>query len=155
MEQTRKLAIDFKQKTGQPLAVSSELARFDVHKLFHFTFLPEEKTGIDLIGCGPFDQMRIQVKSRVMFNAYKGNLRIGQLNTQSDWDVVFLVVYDESYQPMEIHAAHRDQLLSQVNEQSKKGSMSIAKFKALGQLVWSPEHGFEPIDDGFNAGSQE
>lgn len=143
MEQTRKLAVEYRSKTGQTLPVTSELANYDLQVLFKFHVPENSEQGVDFEGTGKFESKKIQVKSRVIFDHNKSGHRIGQLNVQGKWDYVVLVIYDSEYQVMEIYGLGRDEIIKVLDENNKKGAMSINKFKALGELLWTPEHGFE------------
>ncbi len=54
-----------------------------------------------------------------------------------------LILMDEDYEPIEIWEAERDTITEASAETSakraKRGAMSVAKFKAISQLVWSGE----------------
>ena len=58
----------------------------------------------------PETGLRIQIKSRTIFDETKGGERIGQLKLNQDWDAVVLVLMDENYEPYEIYRALRDEL---------------------------------------------
>jgi hypothetical protein len=53
---------------------------------------------------------------------------------------------DDNYEPFEIFEAGREELLEVIAEaessnRAKRGLLSVAKFKAIGQLVWTREEG--------------
>ncbi|MBI5462382.1 MAG: hypothetical protein HY941_09375, partial [Gammaproteobacteria bacterium] len=62
------------------------------------------------------------------------------------WDSVLLVLMDDNYEPFEIYEAEHDDLIDAVAEaesskRAKRGLLSVAKFKAIGQLIWTREDG--------------
>ena len=62
---------------------------------------------------------------------------------QQDWDLVVLVLLDENYEPIELHEASHEVIANAMAEgdskRSKRGAMSVAKFKIIGELAWSRE----------------
>jgi hypothetical protein len=62
-----------------------------------------------------------------------------------------LVLMDDNYDPVEIYEAEREDLLEAVEKagssRSKRGAVSVAKFKIIAQRVWSQDSGVE--DDGI------
>ena len=56
-----------------------------------------------------------------------------------------LVLMDENYEPYEIYQALRDDLAEFVGpsggSRSKRGAMSVARFKIVGELVWDRVNG--------------
>jgi len=151
--EARRLAAEYRRATGQPLPVSGEIARHDVARLLGLELVPaQEAGGYDAIGAGRWEGKRIQIKGRAIFDEGKAGQRIGQLKLNQDWDVVMLVLMDEDFEPMEIYEAGREDLqdlLSEAtsNKRSKRGALSVARFKIIGRLVWTRENGLE--DDGY------
>lgn len=149
MAETRRLAAEYHQQTGQVLPVSSELARYDVARLLKFTEPSEPETGVDFIGAGSWEGQKIQVKARVLFDNSKSRQRVGQLNLDSAWDQIALVLMTPTYDPDEIYMLDRDTFLAEVGgkenpKRKSRGALSVAKFKAIGKRVWSVEFGVEP-----------
>jgi hypothetical protein len=144
MQETRQLAIAFHQTTGNVLAVSSELARYDVARLLNLQTLHEARAGVDFVGTGRFANRLIQVKARVCFRDNEKGQRIGQLNLDGQWDMLMLALMNEQYETTEIYAIDRDVLLQEVfknpdKKLNKRGAMSIAKFKAISECVWQKD----------------
>ena len=56
---------------------------------------------------------------------------------------------DEDYEAREIYEADRETIVAATEEGSekraKRGAMSVARFKRISQLVWTPEEG--EVDD--------
>lgn len=141
MEQARSLAADFRLSTGKTLPVGSEIALYDAGRLLGLQTVPEGIAGIDLVD--PNQSCRYQVKSRVIFPGAKSAPRIGAINRAGDWTHVLLVVMNEAYDTVELHALDRDTALNEI-EKLKKNAMTVAKFKVLGQCLWS--HRASPED---------
>jgi hypothetical protein len=150
MEETRRLAKLFREKTGSPLPVSQELGRYDAAKYLQLQALTPPIKGVDFVGSqGAFADKRIQVKSRVIFDEFKKGQRIGQLNIQEAWDYVVLVLYNDHYHPFAMYGlSHQDitELLQNTPPtRQSRGIMSLAKFKSVSELLWTPEFGMECI----------
>jgi hypothetical protein len=142
--QARQLAADYRRTMGKPLpGVSNEIAEHDAVRLLALEPTPESDIVWDAVD--PDTGHRIQIKSRTIFDESKGGQRIGQLKLNQDWDAVLLVLMDEDYQPYEIYRALRDDLVDYVDASSsgraKRGAMSVARFKILGELVWDSVNG--------------
>jgi len=144
MLEARKLAAQYRVATGKPLGISSEIAVHDVIRIMQLKPAENPQAGYDAIGTGVREGRRIQIKGRTISDEAKSNQRIGQIKVEQDWDSVMLVLLDEQYEPLEIYEAQREQILQAVANTSTKrrnrGALSVAKFKHLGQLVWSSDH---------------
>jgi hypothetical protein len=134
MEQTRRLAAEYRAATGQTLPVSAELAVHDACKLLSMSPVTQPEAGVD----ATLGDKRFQIKSRVLFQPEKKGYRVGQLNPKGAWDGVLLVLYDSEYQPMEIWSASREELSDALDKKTTnpRGSLTVEKFKALGRLAW-------------------
>ena len=142
--QARQLAAEYRRTMGKPLpGVSNEIAEHDAVRLLELEAVAEPDVPWDAVEPGSGD--RIQIKSRTIFDESKGGQRIGQLKMNQDWDAVVLVLMDEDYEPYEIYQAMRDDLAEYVDAsssgRSKRGAMSVARFKIIGQLVWDRVNG--------------
>ena len=146
MAQTRKLAADYRRATGQPLPVTSEIANYDAATLLGLELIQPPPGGYDAVGkAGEREGVRYQIKGRAIFDESKGGQRLGQLKLEQEWDAVLLVLLDEDYEPFEIHEAEREVIEEALQEseskRSKRGAMSIARFKNIARLVWTREEG--------------
>lgn len=146
IEQTRKLAAEYRLATGQALPVSSEIANYDAARLLGLTLNQSSTAGFDAIGeSGPLEGKRVQIKGRVIFDEQKSGQRIGQLKMEQEWDTILLVVMDDKYDTIEIYAADREEIDAAQQEgqgkRNKRGAMSVAKFKHISRLVWTREEG--------------
>jgi len=142
--QARQLAAEYRREMGKPLpGVSNEIAAHDAVRLLGLEEAADTDTGWDAVD--PSSGYRIQIKSRTIFDESKGGQRIGQLKVNQAWDAVVLVLMDENYEPYEIYQAMRDDLAEYVDAASsnraKRGAMSVARFKIIGQLVWDSVNG--------------
>ena len=147
IEETRKLAAEFRRTTGTMLPVSCEIARHDVSQHLDLELNKKPSAGFDAIGRNEREGLRIQIKSRVVGDSVKPGHRIGQLNTDSDWDLVILSLMDDEFEPLEMYQASREEIIAAVEDansnRKKRGALSVAKFKIIGKLVWTRESGVE------------
>ncbi len=139
--EARRLAAAYRRTTGRPLAgVGAEICRHDAARLLDLELCQPAVPGYDAIGRGARAGKRVQIKGRAIFDESKGGHRIGQLRVEQDWDSVVLVLMDENFEPFEIHEAERADILDDLaradGRRSKRGVMSVARFKNLGRLVW-------------------
>lgn len=145
--EARRIAAEYRRATGKPLAgVSSEVCQYDAARLMDLELCQPAVSGYDAIGHGAREGKRIQIKGRAIFDEAKSGQRIGQIKLEQEWDSVMLVLMDEDLEPFEIVEADREEITQAVNEggtskRSKRGLMSVAKFRAIGRLVWSREDG--------------
>lgn len=147
MTQTRKLAADYRRATGKPLPVTTEIANFDASTLLDLELIQPPPGGYDAVGrSGQREGLRYQIKGRAIFDDSKGGHRIGQLKLEQEWDAVLLVLLDDDFEPFEIFEADRDTIVEAMEEgqsskRSKRGAMSVARFKNIAHLAWTREEG--------------
>ncbi len=159
MAQTRKLAAEYRQATGQPLPVTAEIANYDVSRLLDLELIQPPPGGYDALGrSGPWRGKKIQIKGRAIFDEKKSGQRIGQVKQEQEWDSIMLLLMDENYEPVEIYEADRDAILAaledkagQSEKRSKRGAMSVNKFRNISQLIWTREEGIieDEVWDNF------
>ncbi|WP_444994012.1 hypothetical protein [Aliikangiella sp. IMCC44359] len=139
MEQTRLLAADYRQSTGHALPVTVELARFDAIDKLNLKKLDGEQ-GIDAIDVNGSNEKYL-VKGRVIFKGGKARQKLGQLSLESGWEFLLMVLYEPDYQPSQIYKIDRKIIEKEIanNPKDKRGSMTVAKYKAIGELVWTNE----------------
>lgn len=139
ISQARQLAADYRRAMGKPLpGISAEIAGHDAVRLLKLEANASAEGGWDAVD--PETDARIQIKSRTIFDESKSGQRIGQLKLNQEWDAVVLVLMDENYEPFEIYRAERDVLEDVQGKASarsaKRGALSVARFKIIGELVW-------------------
>ena len=148
INETRRLAAEFKRTTGTMLPVSGEIARYDVSHHLDLTLNQDSSCGYDAIGNNQREGLRVLIKSRVIGDTVKSGHRIGQLNPNGNWDIVILSLMDNEFEPLEMYQLDREEILEDLSKASKKrGAISVAKFKIIGELVWTKEHGVEDLSN--------
>lgn len=146
MQQTRQLAARYRKTTGNTLPITGEIARFDVAKALSLDLNDNLTLGYDAIGQGQRDGLKILIKGRVIFEDSHSTPRIGQLNPDGRWDCVVMILFDDDYMPVEMYKASAEEISSALqgkaeSKNKKRGAMSVAQFKIIGELVW-------PVADG-------
>lgn len=146
MSEARRLAREYRAAMGKPLpGISAELAVHDCIRLLDLEPVPAGTGGYDAVGRGGRAGRRIQIKGRAIFDEAKGGQRIGQLKTEQEWDSVMLVLMDQDYEPVEIYEAERAEVLEAIDttsrNRSKRGAVSVARFKIIGNLAWTRQEG--------------
>lgn len=145
IEETRRLAAEFRRTTGTMLPVSGEIARYDVSHQLNLSLNDKAINGVDAMGKDKRDGLKVQIKGRVVGDSVKSGHRIGQLNTDGDWDIVILSLMDNDFQPMEMYQATHEEVLEALSDttssRNKRGAISVARFKIIGELVWTKEQG--------------
>jgi len=152
MAQTRALAAEYRRATGKTLPVTTELAVHDAIRLLELEPAPAAAAGYDAIQRESGRRHKVLIKGRAIFDPGKRRQRIGQLNLAADWDRLVLVLLDERYEPTEIYRLERaiiEQLEARLNasRRARRGLLSVARARSIGDLCWSAERGRE--DDGY------
>lgn len=143
MSQTRLLASDYRAQTGHALPVTEELARFDAISLLGLLKAGKDE-GIDAVTSRGSDDVphaeerRFLIKGRVIFKGGKARQKLGQLSLDLDWSHLLMVIYDADYLPTQIYEVDRQIIEKELSgsTKDKRGSMTVAKYKAIGELVW-------------------
>ena len=163
ISEARRIAADYRRATGKSLGgISGEIAENDAARLLGLELCAEKPGGYDAVGLGEREGKKIQIKGRVLVAGKKLSAqRIGQLKLEQDWDSVVLVLMNEDYEPAEIYEADRAVIMEAVatakdNKRSKRGAMSVARFKAISRQVWSVEADAMAVTDtaGQDGGKQ-
>ncbi|NOX26690.1 MAG: hypothetical protein GXP21_00605 [Gammaproteobacteria bacterium] len=145
ISEARQLAAEYRRTTGGPLpGISGEIARHDAVRLLDLT-LVENGVSYDATGNGDREGKRIQIKGRVIQDDNQRGLRIGQIKVEQEWDSVVLVLLDSEYEPFEVYEVDRDEVVeasaNSSQGRSKRGAMTLARFKAIASLAWTREDG--------------
>ncbi len=146
ISQARTLATEYRKTTGKPLGISSEIAEFDAAHILGLELVKDPSAGYNAIGQTRHQGKRFQIKGRVIFDGKKSGQRIGQLKLEQTWDYLVVVIMNEEYQATELYEAKRDVIIkeaenSQPSKRSKRGAISVAKFKKIANLVWCQTNG--------------
>lgn len=153
ISEARRIAAEYRRATGKSLGgVSGEIAENDAARLLDLELCREKPGGYDAIGRGSREGKRIQIKGRAIFEEGKSGQRIGQIKADQEWDSIVLVLMDEEFEPFEIYEVDREVMMQEMassggGKRSKRGAMSVAKFKNIASLVWL--RGQDDVEDGL------
>lgn len=141
MDETRRLAAEYRRSTGSTLPVSAELAKFDAIRLLGMYAPENAERGVDALWDSTEDVERVQIKGRVIFDPKKSGQRVGQLNLDAEWDRVLLVLMNEDYQCTSIYSLTKNALLAALTETNDgktnvRGAISVKKFQAIADQLW-------------------
>jgi len=158
INETRKLAAEFKRTTGTMLPVSGEIARYDVARQLNLTLNDHPNEGYDALTNELDQNLRVIIKSRVIGDRVKPGHRIGQINPNGKWDILILSLMNNEFEPVEMYQLAHDDVADALNgaseKRGKRGAISVAKFKIISDLIWTRENGTEHtqcIDHACNA----
>ena len=144
MTEARRLAREYRQTTGKTLPITGEIATNDAIQLLKLTPNEMPNQGYDAIMEYRNETLRVQIKGRAIFDEYKSGHRLGQLKIDQEWDAVLLVIMGGDYETQEIYMAMRDDIMDvSKKSKSKKGSITVARFKIIGELLWTVMDGIE------------
>ena len=143
ISEARRIAAEYRRTTGTTLPISGEIAKHDACKYLGLEPVKENQGGYDAIDK---EGHRVQIKGRAIFDEAKGGQRLGQLKMEQQWDKLAMVLMDENFDTTEIYLASREDIETSLDEQresnrSKRGAMSVARFKHISHLAWSSVEG--------------
>ena len=141
--EARKLAIEYREATGKILPITAEIAINDAIHIIGMTASQKGEVGHDAVWENDGQTFKIQIKGRTILQENKSGHRLGQLKLEQEWDGIMLVVMNDLFAPQEIYFCHREEIEEALSdsEPNKRGSMSLAKFKIIAELIWTQEDG--------------
>jgi hypothetical protein len=146
--EARRLAREYRQATGKTLPITGEIATSDAIRLLNMKAVSDNQSGFDAELNYKGKNLRVQVKGRAIINTQRSGHRLGQLKLEQEWDAIALVIMDADFETEEIYLAEREAITEFINDsKNKRGSISVARFKIIGELLWSAENGIE--NDGY------
>lgn len=141
MDETRRIASEYRQSTGNTLPVSAELAKYDAISLLGLKPVTEPERAVDAWMATPEGDRKVQVKGRVVFDPKKSGYRVGQLNLDANWDILLLVIMNDRYETSEIYKVSREKILGVLSAardqgQKSRGAISVKKVQAISEVCW-------------------
>ena len=145
--ETRRIASEYRKATGKILPVTPEIAINDAISILKLTPDNDASRSYDAVMETNDQSLRVQIKGRAIFNEKRQGYRLGQIKLEQEWDAIILVIMDAEFMPMEMYMASRDDIMNELERKesanSRKGAMTVAKFKVIGNLLWTAEDGLE------------
>lgn len=143
VKETRRLCVEWHAQ-GKATGMTGEIAAYDASRALDLDLVGDKSKGYTAVGKGPRAGLRILIKGRALFKDQKSRQRLGAMNLEQEWDLLLLVILDPQFEPIEIYEATRLEILASLepgDAGNRKGPMSVAKFKAIGKLVWNAQEG--------------
>lgn len=147
-DEARRLALEYREATGKTLPITGEIAKNDAIRLLNLKPNETGDPGFDAVLSLNGKDMRVQVKGRAIFKP-KGGYRLGHLRMEQSWDAILLTVMNDKFETEEIYLCNRDELETFLRDSpaNKRGTVSVARFRNIGTLLWSMNNG--PEDNGY------
>lgn len=148
LAETRRLAADYRAATGKVLPVSAEIAVHDAIRLLALEPAPPGSAH-DAERTRDGVRERVLVKGRVVFDPARGGQRLGQLRLDREWEVLVVVLLDGRYEPTELIEVPRPAVEEVLGAdapsagRARRGALSVARARIIGERVWSRELGPE------------
>lgn len=141
LERAKSAAIDYYRLTGKPLGVTGEIGEYVAAKLLALDLCTARSAGFDATDNRG---RRIQIKTRAVGSGRRLRGQVGSIRLDHEWDVVMLVLLTNSFDPIAIYEANRQDveaalLLPGSKARNERGSLAISKFKSIGQKIWPSE----------------
>jgi hypothetical protein len=136
--QVKPLAVRYRELTGKPLGVTSEVAEYEAARLLNLELCDARSPGFDAIGDG---ERRFQIKGRCVLDGSKTGQRVGRIKIDHPWDAILLVLLDTKLEPLSIYEASRPQIEAELRRpgsksRNERGALSVESVKRVGRLVW-------------------
>ncbi len=146
MSEARKIAADYRRATGKSLGIGNEIAKNDACNFLNLEPVNDNTSSFDAIGKGDRDGLKVLIKGRAIFDQKKSGARVGQLKVDQEWDLLVLVLMNEDFDAYEIYEISREEAITEIDKaaesnRSKRGAMSISRFKIISHLVWTKQEG--------------
>ncbi|MDX9911435.1 MAG: hypothetical protein RBS39_06360 [Phycisphaerales bacterium] len=141
IEQVKRLAREYRKRTGRPLGVTGEVAEYEACRLLGLCLAPVRQEGYDAIRQTPDGMRRVQVKGRVLFADAKPGQRLSKISLKHEWDSTIVVVLDEDLEPTIIYEAERAAIAAALaapgsKSRNERGQLGLSKFKSIARVVW-------------------
>lgn len=148
MRRAKRLAKEYRKRTGRPLGITGEVAEYEACRLLKLCLAPVRQQGYDAVKVTAKGMRRFQVKGRVLLPNAKPGQRLSKINLTHGWDATIVVVLDEDFEPIVIYEARRRAIVAALTApgsraRNERGQLGLSKFKSIGREVWA-----RPESDG-------
>ena len=146
--EARKLALEYREATGKILPITAEIAINDAIRLMGLTPAERGTLSHDAVMDRDGESLKVQIKGRAILQENKSGHRLGQLKLDQDWDAIILVILNDQFESEEMYYCHRNEIDDALADSTpnKRGSLSLAKFKIISDLIWTQDDG---LNDGY------
>jgi hypothetical protein len=141
LAEAKRLAKEYRALTGRPLGVTGEVAEYEVARLLDVELSPVRQAGYDAMRQTPGGIERLQIKGRCILPGAKRSQQIGGIKLDYEWDVVLLVLLDETFEATAIYEADRGAVEAALvapgsKARNERGALAVSKFKSIGRRIW-------------------
>jgi hypothetical protein len=140
LREAKMLAQEYRQLTGKPLGITSEVAEYEAWRVLGVELTPARNPGYDAIERVGGVNRRLQIKGRCLLNDKPGQ-RIGRIDIEKEWDAVLLVLLDHNFDATAIYEADRAAVVAALTApgsraRNERGALAVSKFRAIGKERW-------------------
>jgi hypothetical protein len=141
LRHAKRLAKEYRALTGKPLGIAGEVAEFEAARLLGLELSPARQAGFDATEGTGRSFRRLEIKGRCLLPGCKPSQRVGSIKIAKNFDAVLLVLMDEYFDALAIHDADRRAVITALAKpgskaRNKRGTMSVAQFKAISTRRW-------------------
>lgn len=141
MRRAKRLAKEYRVRTGRPLGVTGEVAEYEACRLLGLRLAPVRQQGYDAIKKIRSGVRRLQIKGRVLLPGAKPGQRLSTISLKHEWDAAVLVVLDEDLEPVVVYEAERAAIEAALaapgsKARNERGQLPLTKFKSIAREVW-------------------
>lgn len=141
IHRTKRLAKEYRRRTGRPLGVTAEIGEYEAARLLGLRLAPVRQPGYDAVQTVGKRVRRLQIKARSVLEGSKPGQRLGSIRFKHEWDAVLLVLLDGDLEPMIIYEAPRAALECALSApgsraRNERGQLGVAAFRTIAKVVW-------------------
>jgi len=141
LAEVKRVAKEYRALTGRPLGVTGEVAEYEAARLLDVELSPVRQAGWDAIREAPAGTERLQIKGRCLLPDAKRSQRVGGIKLENEWDVVLLVLLDETFEATAIYEADRPAVEAALlapgsKARNERGALAVSKFKSICRRIW-------------------
>jgi hypothetical protein len=138
----KSLAREYYELTGRPMGVTGEVAEYEAARILGLELAPVRQSGYDAIRRPKRGKKELlQIKGRYNLPRSLRGQRTSSFNVKDPWDAALLVGLDQDFEAVKIWEASRTAVLDALSlpgseARSKRRSLTVSKFIAIGDLIW-------------------
>jgi hypothetical protein len=142
LAEVKSIAARYYAATGRPLGVTCEVGEYEAAARLGLTLAPVRTPAFDATRRTHNGEERIQIKTRAVTASQRYRGRCPSIKFDKPFESVVLVLLDkESYDPIEIWEAPRDDVFAHLTKpgsrsRNERGSMGLSQFKSIAKRVW-------------------
>lgn len=141
LAEAKRLAKEYRALTGRPLGITGEVAEYEVARILDLELCAARQAGYDAIRRQGRRIKRLQIKGRCVLDQSTSGQQLGRIRLDKEWDAVLVVLMDADFEAIAIYEADRETVEEALNlpgsRARERGVLSVSRFKAISQLVWS------------------